>query len=44
MSVCEDAGMVTLTIQLNEAAWVTEPVTVVYSTSQAVGDPNQASK
>lgn len=30
--VDEGAGIVTLTIELNQNAWTTEPVTVTYST------------
>ena len=34
MVVNEHAGIVTLTIELNQNAWVNQPVTVTYSTSQ----------
>ena len=44
VAVDEDAGMVTLTIELNQNAWVTKPVTVTYSTSQVTGATNAASK
>lgn len=41
--VHESEEMVTLTIELNQNAWITEPVTVTYSTSQGSG-VNAASK
>ena len=43
-TVNEDARMVTLTIEINQNSWVTRPVTVTYSTSEAVGATNAASK
>ena len=44
MAISEDLGMVTLTIEINENSLVFEPVTVTYSTSEAVGISNAASK
>ena len=44
VTVDEGAGMVTLTIQLNQNAWITEPVTVTYSTAEDVGAQYPASK
>ena len=44
VSVDENARMVTLTIEINQNSFVFEPVTVTYSTSEAVGAANAASK
>lgn len=44
VTVIEDAGLVTLTIAINQNSWVNRPVTVTYSTSEVVGAINAASK
>ena len=44
VAVVEDIGVITLTIEINQNSWVTRPVTVTYSTSEAVGATNAASK
>ena len=44
VTVDEDAGMVTLTIEINQNSWVTTPITVTYSTLEVVGATNAASK
>ena len=44
VTINEDAGSVTLTIEINRSSWVSEPIIVRYSTSEAVGATNAASK
>ena len=44
MTVEEDAGVVTLIVDINQNALVTMPITVMYSTSEAIGMANTASK
>ena len=44
MAISEDVGMVTLTIEINQNSLTFEPVTVTYTTSEAVGVINAASK
>ena len=43
VAVDENAGIVTLTIELNQNAWVTQPVTVTYSTSSVSNAVDAAS-